>query len=158
MRIEYLLIRNFKSIRELEINDIEDVLILVGRNNAGKSVVLDAIRAVTGDYEVSLRDFNDNEGNISITVRISIEDEDLAVLYQKGQVSSFKHYDLWYKDFCNKLPSLKDGILEFEYVYSRDGKIKYRDGIKKNNIYIKTVLPRIFYVDHERRYHAAGWN
>ena len=46
MRIEYLLIRNFKSIRELEINDIEDVLILVGRNNAGKSVVLDAIRAV----------------------------------------------------------------------------------------------------------------
>ena len=58
MRIEYLLIRNFKSIRELEINDIEDVLILVGRNNAGKSVVLDAIRAVTGDYEVSLRDFN----------------------------------------------------------------------------------------------------
>ena len=47
MRIEYLLIRNFKSIRELEINDIEDVLILVGRNNAGKSVVLDAIRAVT---------------------------------------------------------------------------------------------------------------
>lgn len=88
MRIEYLLIRNFKSIRELEINDIEDVLILVGRNNAGKSVVLDAIRAVTGDYEVSLRDFNDNEGNISITVRISIEDEDLAVLYQKGQVSS----------------------------------------------------------------------
>ena len=59
MRIEYLLIRNFKSIRELEINDIEDVLILVGRNNAGKSVVLDAIRAVTGDYEVSLRDFNE---------------------------------------------------------------------------------------------------
>lgn len=100
MRIEYLLIRNFKSIRELEINDIEDVLILVGRNNAGKSVVLDAIRAVTGDYEVSLRDFNDNEGNISITVRISIEDEDLAVLYQKGQVSTFKHYDLWYKDFA----------------------------------------------------------
>ena len=24
-------------------------------------------------------------------------------------------------------------------------------GVKKNNIYIKTVLPRIFYVDHERR-------
>ena len=72
-------------------------------------------------------------------------------MYQKGQVSSFKHYDWWYKDCCNKLPSFKDGILEFEYVYSRDGKIKYRDGVKKNNIYIKTVLPRIFYVDHERR-------
>ena len=93
MRIEYLLIRNFKSIRELEINDIEDVLILVGRNNAGKSVVLDAIRAVTGDYEVSLRDFNDNEGNISITVRISIEDEDLAVLMT--YVSHGQHRIFW---------------------------------------------------------------
>ncbi len=104
-------------------------------------MVLDAIRAVTGDYEVSLRDFNDNEGNISITVRISIEDEDLAVLYQKDRSVLLSIMTCGIKDFCNKLPSLKDGILEFEYVYSRDGKIKYRDGVKKNNIYIKQSFP-----------------
>ena len=49
MKITQLSIKNFKSVEELVIRDIEDVLILVGRNNAGKSVMLDAIRAVSGD-------------------------------------------------------------------------------------------------------------
>ena len=37
MKITQLSIKNFKSVEELVIRDIEDVLILVGRNNAGKS-------------------------------------------------------------------------------------------------------------------------
>ena len=61
LKITRLHIKNFKSVRELTIEDIEDVLILVGRNNAGKSVMLDAIRAVSGDYAVSDRDFHEHE-------------------------------------------------------------------------------------------------
>ena len=57
MKITQLSIKNFKSVEELVIRDIEDVLILVGRNNAGKSVMLDAIRAVSGDYAISEADF-----------------------------------------------------------------------------------------------------
>lgn len=151
MRIVGIHIKNFKSIEELELSDIEDVLILVGRNNAGKSVVLDAVRAVTGDYVLSDRDFNNTTGNISIALKIEISEKDLKLLCQKGKVSSFKHFDLWYKDFSNKLPSYKDGVLSFEYVYSRDGKEKFKDGVKKNNTFIKQVLPKIYYVDHERR-------
>lgn len=48
MQIQSLSIRNFKSIRELEILDVESSLILVGKNNTGKTAVLDAIRAVQG--------------------------------------------------------------------------------------------------------------
>lgn len=151
MRITKVSIRNFKSIKELEISDIENVLILVGRNNAGKSVVLDAIRAVSGDYKLTRRDFNNTEGNISISMRLEISESDLKMLCQKGMISSFKHFDLWYKDFCNKLPSYNDGTLEFEYIFSRDGKEKFKDGTKKNNIYIRSVLPKIFYVDHLRQ-------
>ena len=44
MQLNRLHIRNFKSIRDMEIEDIENVLILVGKNNAGKTVVLDALR------------------------------------------------------------------------------------------------------------------
>ena len=33
MKISYLRIRNFKSIRDLEINELENALILVGKNN-----------------------------------------------------------------------------------------------------------------------------
>ena len=45
MQITSVHIRNFKSIREMEIHGIENALILVGKNNTGKTSVLDAIRA-----------------------------------------------------------------------------------------------------------------
>ena len=59
MQIKYLGIKNFKSIQELEIHDIETALILVGKNNTGKTGVLDAIRAVTGDFQVRESHFNE---------------------------------------------------------------------------------------------------
>ena len=151
MQITYLHIMNYKSISDLELKDIEDVLILVGRNSTGKSVVLDAIRVVSGDCSVSEDDFNDSEGNISIKVHLMIDDNDLKLLFERGVVSSFKHYNLWLKDFNSKLPSYNNNILEFEYIYTRDGKVKYKDGFKKNNTFIKAVLPKIYYVDHLRR-------
>ena len=40
MKIKRLHIKNYKSIKELEIDDAQDALILVGRNNSGKSVIL----------------------------------------------------------------------------------------------------------------------
>ena len=45
MKISSLEIRNFKSIRDMKIEDIENALILVGKNNTGKTVVLDALKA-----------------------------------------------------------------------------------------------------------------
>ena len=77
MQIKSLSIRNFKSIRNLEIQDIEDSLILVGKNNTGKTAVLDAIRAVTGDYQVSEADFNERKQNIEIRMILEITEEDL---------------------------------------------------------------------------------
>ena len=46
MRIVRLGISHFKSIRKVVLEDIENALILVGKNNTGKTGVLDAIRAV----------------------------------------------------------------------------------------------------------------
>lgn len=48
MRLTELRIRNYKSISDLLITDIENALILVGKNNTGKTAILDAIRVVTG--------------------------------------------------------------------------------------------------------------
>ena len=50
MKISYLRIRNFKSIRDLEINELENALILVGKNNTGKTNVIDAILTATGNH------------------------------------------------------------------------------------------------------------
>lgn len=42
------------------------------------------------------------------------------------------------------------GTLTFEYVYGRDGSVKYRDATKKNNLHIRSVIPKIYYIDHYR--------
>ena len=48
MQLTYLHIHNFKSIRSMEIRDIDRALIFVGKNNTGKTSVLDAVCAVCG--------------------------------------------------------------------------------------------------------------
>ena len=113
MRIGYLNIRNFKSIKKMELEDIYDALILVGKNNSGKSTVLEAVRAAVGDYTVTPKDFHEGTGNIVIGVKLSIDSDALAYLHNNGIVSQYKNYELWYEDFCKKLPSFKDGILTF---------------------------------------------
>ena len=50
MKITDLHIRNFKSIHDMHLKQIENALILVGQNNTGKTTVLDAVRAVGGEY------------------------------------------------------------------------------------------------------------
>lgn len=43
MRIAGIKIRNFRSIKEIEISPIGDALILIGKNNVGKSAILSAV-------------------------------------------------------------------------------------------------------------------
>lgn len=150
MQIKSLHIKNFKSIRELEIKDIESSLILVGKNNTGKTVVLDAIRAVTGNYIARETDFNEKRQNIEIAMVLEITEEDLHQFHMYGIVSSFKRYEAWKQDFCGKLPSFSDGLLAFCCTINHSGKIRYEDGSHKNNRYIPEVLPKLHFIDTNR--------
>lgn len=152
MRIVYLRIRHFKSIQDMEIRDIENALILVGQNNTGKTTVLDAIRAVGGVYGMKPEDFDEDGSNIEIEVGISYQEEDFKQLQSSGVISKFRKLDSWKEEFFKKLPSFHEGILRFTYVANRDGKIRYEDGYRKNNPYIKEVFPKIYYVDAERNF------
>ena len=150
MQIKSLKIKNFKSIRELEICDIENSLILVGKNNTGKTVVLDAICAVTGNYTVAETDFNEKKQNIEIAMVFEITEEDLHQFHSHGIVSSYKHYESWKRDFCEKLPSFLNGRLKFVCSINHNGKIRYEDGCRKNNRYIPEVLPKLHFIDTSR--------
>ncbi len=83
MRIIDLRIKNFKSIRDMHIGGIENALILVGKNNTGKTAVLDAIRAASGDYVVREGDFQEDFPNIEIGISLKIEEEDLKRLHRE---------------------------------------------------------------------------
>lgn len=150
MKIKFLSIKNFKSIRQLEIRDIENCLILVGKNNTGKTVVLDAIQAVTGNYIVQETDFNEKKQNIEISMILDITEEDLLQFHTYGVVSPYKRYESWRRDFCEKLPSFLDGELSFTCSINQNRKMRYEDGHHKNNRHILEVLPKLYFIDTSR--------
>lgn len=151
MRITSIHIKNFKSIRDMEIKGIENALILVGKNNTGKTSVVDAIRAAFGLYQVSETDFNEKKQKIEIDIRLQITEEDLHQLHRRGRVSMYKRYEVWERDFRSKLPSYQDGILSFTCMINSRGDVRYHDGFKKDNRRIPEVFPKIYYIDTDRR-------
>ena len=150
MKISYIHIANFVAIKDLEITDVENALILVGKNNTGKTIVIDAIRAAAGDYVVTDKDFLDITKHIIIEFKVEFTEDDLLLFNQLGIVSKYKKYDLWIKDFCNKLPSFDGTSLSFKCVINRQKTLKYDDGFKRNNPHIKEVFPKVYYIDHSR--------
>ena len=151
MRITSLRIRNFKSIQNMYLDDIDNALILVGQNNTGKTAVLDAIRAVGVSYCIRPEDFQENFPNIEVFVTLQFEEQDLLRLHERGIVSQYRRLEAWQKDFRRKLPSFDDQrVLSFEFSANKDGRIRYHDGVQKNNPYIKEVFPQIYYMDTQR--------
>ena len=150
MQLTYLHIRNFKSIRDLEIRGIDRALILVGKNNTGKTSVLDAVCAVCGCYEVREEDFNEKRQAIRIDAGFCIEEEDLKLFHRRGLVSQYRRFDVWRRVFGERLPSFKDGELSFTFHVNLDGKVRYEDPYRKNNPYIPMVLPHIYRITADR--------
>ena len=150
MQMIDLRIRNFKSIREMHLAEVDTALILVGKNSTGKTAVLDAVRAVSGDYKIEKEDFFEDYSNIEVMVSLKLTEEDLRRFHEKGMVNSYHRYEAWYEEFCKRLPSYQNGILTFEFAANREGKVRYGDGFQKHNSYIPEVFPKIYYIDTER--------
>ncbi len=136
MKINYLKIVNFKSIRGLEINNMENSLILVGKNSTGKTSVIDAILITAGLRQVYSHEFLDYSKPVEISMQISLTDDDLNYYYTKGILSKTRNYDKWLEEFKIKLPSFQDGIISFNCYINPGFSIHYRDGFHKNNQYI----------------------
>ena len=147
MQIKLLHIQNFKSIKNLRIKDIENSLILVGKNNTGKTVVLDAISLAMGIYVPKKSDFNEKKQNIEISLSLEITQEDLKRLHSNGIVSSYKKYSSWEREFMQKLPSFSEGRLDFTCCVNYNGQLRYEDGHTKHNRYISKVLPKLHFID-----------
>ena len=150
MKISSLCIDSFKSIRHLEINNIDNALILVGKNSTGKTAVLDAIRAVAGMYEIRPENFSENGKNIEIKITLEISKDDLKLLNEQGLVSKYRNYEAWYKEFVGRLPSYHNGLLDFTYIVNKEKGARYTDGIKKNNQCIRQIFPKVYFIDNQR--------
>lgn len=90
MKIKELYIKNFRSIQEQSISNIEEALILVGKNNSGKSAVLTAIRAFWGDYSIEPKDYYKNSDEIIIKITFGISDDYLKSLLHNEKIGYLK--------------------------------------------------------------------
>lgn len=150
MKISYLNIQNFKSIRHLEITEMENALILVGKNNTGKTSVIDAILLATGNHQPLKREFLDPQKSIVITMKIQFTDDELLYYQRKGAVSKQRDYNKWLEEFCTLLPSFQENTISFSCHVNPEMKIRYKDGFQKNNPYICEIFPKIYHIDQDR--------
>ena len=66
MKLQKLIIKNFRGIKEQEITDIGDAVAFIGQNNSGKSAILTAIRFLYGDYAVEEKDFYKDSSDMEV--------------------------------------------------------------------------------------------
>ena len=78
MKITKIRICNFRSIKNQTIDSIGSSLILIGKNNAGKSAVINALRVFFGDLALSEQDFRIGADEITIEITFSISDHYLV--------------------------------------------------------------------------------
>lgn len=151
MQITRLAIRNFRSIHSLEIGGIENALILVGKNNTGKTGILKAIRAALGNYPIAKEDFNEKNQNIEIWITLEITEQDLVQFHLSGIVSQYKRFDAWKRDFRAKLPSFDGHEISFTCVFNHNQAVRYQDNARKHNRFIPELLPRLYFIDTGRQ-------
>lgn len=72
MTIKEVEISNFRSIKNQVINDIGNILVLIGKNNSGKSALLQAINAFWGIYNIDDDDFYKNKDIVTNEIEIKI--------------------------------------------------------------------------------------
>ena len=154
MKICYLKIRNFKSIRELEINEIENALILVGKNNTGKTAVIDAILLAANMRKAEEYEFQDKNHSIKIDFQIEFTDNDLYYFYSKGIISKAHDYEVWLEEFRKEFPSFQDNVISFTCIITPQNTIRYSDGYNKNNPQILEIFPKIYHIDQTRNLEA----
>jgi predicted ATP-dependent endonuclease of OLD family len=81
MKIRSINVKKFRGITDQSINGIHNALVLIGKNNSGKSAFLTAIRAFLGDYNPQPKDFYKNSDIIEITAVFEVDDDYLSKFF-----------------------------------------------------------------------------
>ncbi len=150
MKISKLTIQNYKAIRYLKMEKVDSALILIGKNNTGKTTILDAILVLAGVRKIDESCFQDMNKRIQMDVVLEFEEGDLELLHENGIVSKYRNFDAWMKEFSKRLPSYQDGKVSFSLIGTKDGKVRYTDGVEQNNPYLKSIFPKVHFIDSQR--------
>lgn len=71
MKIEEFIVKNFRSLKSVDIKFEENITCLIGENDAGKTAILDAIRVFSSSYLIEEDDFHNKEEPIELELSLS---------------------------------------------------------------------------------------
>ena len=86
MKIKKITIKNFRGIQDQTISDIDNALVLIGKNNSGKSAFLTAVRTLLGNYTPQAKDFYKDTPEIEISVIFEINDDYISKFYTNSKL------------------------------------------------------------------------
>lgn len=161
MLIEKIEINNYRSIRKQKIDNINNALIAIGRNNAGKSTILNAIRTFFGDISLEDTDFHKEQTSLEILISFSIDDNYIESLKcnskvgirkipsSKGDYNTFKENTRWedidyniYKKQCDEYLKSEENMKNKLFIELWMKALKNKFNIQNNKIIIKATADK----------------
>ena len=94
-RIEYLRVRNYRALRDLEVKSISPLTVLVGPNGSGKSTIFDVFAFLSECFSIGLRKAWDKRGRFKeLRTRGGVGPIELEVKYREKPASPVIRYHL----------------------------------------------------------------
>ena len=140
-----ILIKNYRSIKKIEISNISNKLGLIGENSSGKSSILFAILTFLGEYNIKESDFRfdkDGKRDDEITIGIGIEFDDFSIKRILANSDLNNNKPNWYSKALEKSEGERRRRSESKaYLKDLRYNIKQEWGINNhsNVLYFKTV-------------------
>lgn len=117
MRLRSIQIENFRSLKDVHIDFDDDLTVIVGENDSGKSSLVDCIRVVTQGRSVDVDDFTSGTDSMALTVVIENLSFKKTYLLQDGSVAE---QPLVAKPTPEYLRSLKDWLSDTETDFQQE--------------------------------------
>lgn len=155
MRIKRIYIENYKSLKEVKVELNEGVNVFIGKNNTGKSNIIDALtffsNIAKGGVSLNKHEYKetvfgkDSEKEISFDLEYIISDEEMSSLFSKLQLQNIS-FDDFKKSVQNivkhivKLGSFKL-LEEWFFGYFNENKILYGEGFwRDDGMYERQII------------------
>lgn len=90
MKLKEIHIKRFRGIKDQIIKDIDNALVLIGKNNAGKSAYLTAIRTFFGDYTPQDKDIYKDCDNFEIDVVLECDENYISDFFLDSKIGFAK--------------------------------------------------------------------
>ncbi len=88
-RIEYLRVKNFRALKDLELKNIKPLTVLLGQNGSGKSTIFDVFAFLSECFSIGLRKAVDKRGRFrELRTRGSNESIVIEIKYRENKNSS----------------------------------------------------------------------